>query len=105
MQSVAHIFKLGQRARLLPFAPRVWAQLEGLLASPELASNALARKLSIKLCQRVGLTFLEPRLAQWRYLKEDVDLDAVLGGGERQQQQQQLVEEAGWSGGFEWTCA
>ena len=49
------------------------------------AANAgvRTRKLAIKLAQRVGLTFLEPRLAPWRYTRADAgaDLDARLGGG------------------------
>jgi hypothetical protein len=48
-------------------------------------SSALARKLSVKLLQRLALTFLEPRLAPWRYQRDaggDLEL-ALQGGGKR----------------------
>lgn len=96
LQALCFVFKLGQRARLLPHTPRVWAQLVELHAAAEAAAAAgsssaaaggaggvLARKLAVKLGQRVGLTFLEPRLAPWRYTREDAgdSLDARLGAG------------------------
>ena len=45
--------------------------------------GVLARKLGVKLAQRVGLTFLEPRMAPWRYVREDVgaDIQERLGAG------------------------
>lgn len=91
LQALCFIFKLGQRARLLPHTPRVWGQLMRVRAAGEAAAEkaaaaggvggVLARKLGVKLGQRLGLTFLEPRLAPWRYVRSDAgdDLDVRLG--------------------------
>jgi hypothetical protein len=75
LQTLCFVFKLGQRERLLPHASAVWAQLQELRGSTGASGSAaaaggaggvLARKLCVKLAQRVCLTFLEPRLAPWR---------------------------------------
>ena len=42
------------------------------------ASNALARKLAVKLVQRIGLVFLRPRVASWRYQKPRLNMAANL---------------------------
>eukprot|EP00798_Chlamydomonas_sp_ICE-L_P020159 gene20159-26895_t len=78
IQTLAHIFKLGSRAALLQFAPPVWSLLSDMIAADSFKNKALAHKLAIKLAQRLALTFMEPRLAPWRYVKDDVDLDAAL---------------------------
>ncbi len=83
------VFKLGQRPVLLPYASQAWAQLCPLVEQQQEqqqqqqqglstgvgatggAMGTLARKLSIKLTQRIALTFLAPRLAPWRYQRED----------------------------------
>ncbi|MEW5308920.1 MAG: hypothetical protein WDW38_000840 [Sanguina aurantia] len=79
LQATCFIFKLGQRQHLLQGAHRVWARLlQPLLQGPRLAGNALARKLAAKLTQRLGLTFLPPRLAPWRYSKDESSLDDTL---------------------------
>lgn len=80
LQTLCFIFKLGHRDRLLPFAPAAWSQLLAVMDSAQLAANVLARKLATKLLQRVGLTFLKPRLAPWRYVREDASLDRTLAG-------------------------
>ena len=52
-----------------------------LVSGNEVAGGALARKLGIKLLQRLALTFLEPRLAPWRYCRDKGgDLEVTLGG-------------------------
>ena len=53
-----------------------------LVAGNEVVGGALARKLGIKLLQRLALTFLEPRLAPWRYCRDQGgDLELALAGG------------------------
>uniref|UniRef100_A0A672IX42 Tubulin-specific chaperone D n=1 Tax=Salarias fasciatus TaxID=181472 RepID=A0A672IX42_SALFA len=42
------------------------------------SSEAMLKKLSIKLTQRLGLTFLKPRLAAWRYQRGSRSLAANL---------------------------
>ncbi|KAK9814241.1 hypothetical protein WJX72_002759 [[Myrmecia] bisecta] len=76
--ALAAIFKLGQRQWILPIAPVVWPAAAQLVRSPAAASNVLARKLAIKLVQRVGLTFLAPCLASWRYQRGHVSLTDTL---------------------------
>jgi len=86
LQVLALIFKLGRREQLLPLAPVVWQQLAALLAEDGnsgsgsgLGSNALARKLAVKLTQRLGLVLLPPQLAGWRYIRAAADLGMNLG--------------------------
>jgi hypothetical protein len=81
LQTLAHIYKLGRREQLLQWTPVVWQQLSGLLADDAasgLASNALARKLAVKLTQRLGLVMLPPQLAGWRYVRAAEDLATTL---------------------------
>ena len=64
-----------------------------LVSGNDVAGGALARKLGIKLLQRLALTFLEPRLAPWRYCRESGgDLERTLAGGA-----------ATTTGGVDWT--
>ncbi|KXZ49841.1 hypothetical protein GPECTOR_19g292 [Gonium pectorale] len=83
MQALCCAFKVGQRDRLLPFASRAWALAQRLAAAPppgcDLGAHALARKLSVKLVTRIGLTFLAPRAAPWRYVRGGASLDVTLG--------------------------
>ncbi|KAI8474637.1 MAG: armadillo-type protein [Monoraphidium minutum] len=93
LQALALAFKLGRRPALLPHAPGVWAQLGALWEEAEggaggggaaapaaacLGGSSLARRLSVKLAQRLGLTLLAPRLARWRYVRQQ---RATLLGG------------------------
>uniref|UniRef100_A0A7S3QWP0 Tubulin-specific chaperone D n=1 Tax=Dunaliella tertiolecta TaxID=3047 RepID=A0A7S3QWP0_DUNTE len=92
LQALSFVFKLGQRHRLLPHAARVWELLlpicgasgagKGGAAGEATAQGVLVRKLGVKLAQRVGLTFLEPRVAPWRYVRVDAgaDIQERLGG-------------------------
>ena len=69
--SVATIFKLGNRQLLIPTALAVLPPTISLLESRCAASNALVRKLTVKLIQRACLMFLPQRVAPWRYSKEN----------------------------------
>jgi len=81
LQTLAQVYKLGRREQLLQWAPVVWQQLSALLAvdtASGLASNALARKLAVKLTQRLGLVMLPPQLAGWRYVRAAEDMASNL---------------------------
>uniref|UniRef100_A0A7N9AZ55 Tubulin-specific chaperone D n=1 Tax=Mastacembelus armatus TaxID=205130 RepID=A0A7N9AZ55_9TELE len=64
LQSLAKVFKHGKRDDLLQYAPTVLQCLEQKHLSE--SSEAMLRKLGVKLIQRLGLNFLKPRLATWR---------------------------------------
>uniref|UniRef100_A0A3Q1JU41 Tubulin-specific chaperone D n=1 Tax=Anabas testudineus TaxID=64144 RepID=A0A3Q1JU41_ANATE len=76
LQSLAKLFKHGKRNDLLQYAPTILQCLEKkhLFES----SQAMLRKLGVKLIQRLGLTFLKPRLASWRYQRGSRSLAANL---------------------------
>ncbi|KAI3359188.1 hypothetical protein L3Q82_002713 [Scortum barcoo] len=76
LQSLAKLFKHGKRDDLLQYAPTILQCLEQKHL-PE-SSQATLRKLGVKLIQRLGLTFLKPRLAAWRYQRGSRSLAANL---------------------------
>uniref|UniRef100_A0AAQ5YZ50 Tubulin-specific chaperone D n=1 Tax=Amphiprion ocellaris TaxID=80972 RepID=A0AAQ5YZ50_AMPOC len=76
LQSLAKLFKHGKRDDLLQYAPTVLQCLEKKHLSE--SSEAMLRKLGVKLIQRLGLTFLKPRLAAWRYQRGSRSLAANL---------------------------
>ncbi|XP_031432213.1 tubulin-specific chaperone D [Clupea harengus] len=65
LQSLAQLFKHGKRDDFLQYAPTVLQCLDQRHL-PE-SNQAMLRKLGVKLVQRLGLTFLKPRMAKWRY--------------------------------------
>uniref|UniRef100_A0A4W6G040 Tubulin-specific chaperone D n=1 Tax=Lates calcarifer TaxID=8187 RepID=A0A4W6G040_LATCA len=63
-------------ARLSVCTPTILQCLEQKRLSE--SSQAMLRKLGVKLIQRLGLTFLKPRLAAWRYQRGSRSLAANL---------------------------
>ncbi|XP_072796049.1 tubulin-specific chaperone D isoform X2 [Vicugna pacos] len=76
LQALAQIFKHGKREDCLPYAATVLKCLDGCRL-PD-SNQTLLRKLGVKLAQRLGLTFLKPRLAKWRYQRGCRSLAASL---------------------------
>ena len=78
LAALAAVFKLGKRQDLLEHAPPLLEKLDacGFAKCP----NTLLRKLSAKLVTRLGLVFLEPRLAPWRYQRGNRHLLSAQGG-------------------------
>ncbi len=61
---LATTLQTGPREVLLPLAPRMFVGLAGLTMA---GSSVLRRKMLLKVIQRIGLVYLAPRLAPWRY--------------------------------------
>ncbi|XP_024206557.1 tubulin-specific chaperone D isoform X3 [Pan troglodytes] len=76
LQALAQIFKHGKREDCLPYAATVLRCLDGCRL-PE-SNQTLLRKLGVKLVQRLGLTFLKPKVAAWRYQRGCRSLAANL---------------------------
>jgi hypothetical protein len=109
LHCLALLFKIGSRPRLLPHAGAVWQQLEQL-AGPEagggggsgaegFAGNSLARKLGMKLAQRIGLLLLPAAQPNWRYQRQAASLDATLGAGSSSSSSTTAAAAAGGGGG------
>ncbi|CAG8506383.1 18612_t:CDS:10 [Dentiscutata erythropus] len=79
LTSLCAIYKLGQRQTLLPTLESVWSCLNLLEGNKLFANNTLYRKMFVKLAQRIGLCYLKPKVASWRYqrgsrsLKDNLD--------------------------------
>eukprot|EP00249_Psilotum_nudum_P020538 c27747_g1_i1 orf=323-4195(+) len=65
--AMAAIFKVGGRDVLLHVTPTAWQEVCELVNSSAITQNSLLRKMLVKLIQRIGLTYLPPRAASWRY--------------------------------------
>lgn len=76
LNSLAKLFKHGDRDGLQQYAPKVLHTIDDKQLSK--SSEVVLRKLNIKLIQRLGLTFLKPRLAAWRYQRGSRSLAANL---------------------------
>ena len=64
LQTIAQIFKKGVRSKLLSHSNELLSQC---LAISLQSNQVKIRKLTVKLIQRIGMTFLPPRVALWRY--------------------------------------
>lgn len=64
LQTIAQVYKKGERSRLLSHASELLSQCV-MISSQK--NQVLTRKLTMKLIQRIGMTFLPPRVAAWRY--------------------------------------
>ncbi|XP_065333931.1 tubulin-specific chaperone D [Cloeon dipterum] len=65
MAAVCWIFKHGKRDDLLPFATPMLRWAQKCTKGDQMFS--LTHKFAMKLIQRIGLTYLKPRIAPWRY--------------------------------------
>lgn len=78
LSSVAMILKHGKREDLLPHAQKLlqWIITDDVKAN----SGTNVQKLIYKIVQRIGLVFLPPRMATWRYQRGNRSLTANLCG-------------------------
>ena len=77
MHAISQIFKKGHRGRILPHCTSV---LPPCLALAAQSNQLIVRKLTCKLAQRIGMTFLPPRVAAWRYQRGSRSLVSNLAG-------------------------
>ncbi|XP_047100592.1 tubulin-specific chaperone D [Schistocerca piceifrons] len=75
LAAIAAILKHGKREDLLPHAPDL---LRFLLGINYRNDSEIVRRYAIKIMQRIGLTFLKPRVAKWRYNRGSRSLAANL---------------------------
>lgn len=76
LAAISNVFKHGKREDLLIHAPKL---LTWLLACDYKSGNDfLKNKYFVKIIQRLGLIFLKPRLAKWRYQRGSRSLAAKL---------------------------
>ncbi|XP_013190254.2 tubulin-specific chaperone D [Amyelois transitella] len=80
LAAVAAVLKHGKRDDLLPYAPKLldWVTKQNYKQHKAM----LVRKYGVKIVQRIGLTFLRPRVASWRYTRGSRSLAVTLGGAQ-----------------------
>uniref|UniRef100_A0A669PXK4 Tubulin-specific chaperone D n=1 Tax=Phasianus colchicus TaxID=9054 RepID=A0A669PXK4_PHACC len=76
LQALAQLFKHGKREDCLPYAATVLECLDNCKLSE--SNQMVLRKLGMKLVQRLGLTFVKPKVAKWRYQRGCRSLSANL---------------------------
>ncbi|XP_056409176.1 tubulin-specific chaperone D isoform X2 [Hyla sarda] len=65
LKALAQLFKHGKREDCLPYAATVLNALDNCKLCD--SNQTVLRKLGVKLVQRLGLIFLKPKTAAWRY--------------------------------------
>jgi len=70
--SLCNIFKQGLRDYTLPLANDTLPIIH-LFEDERFNTNSLLKKLLIKLTQRIGLCFLKPKIAKWRYKRGTIN--------------------------------
>ncbi|RCH91991.1 hypothetical protein CU098_001782, partial [Rhizopus stolonifer] len=79
LQSLCMTYQLSPRHVLLPTLDDTVIPLLTMAFFDLYANNALIRKLRTKLTQRVGLCYLKPKVAAWRYQRGNRSLKQNLG--------------------------
>ncbi|KAI9142406.1 armadillo-type protein [Paraphysoderma sedebokerense] len=79
LTTLCTIYEYGQRSFLLKMIERTLPCLQ-LLQDKSTANNALLRKLLVKLGQRLGMVYLKPKVASWRYQRGQRSLSHNLLG-------------------------
>ncbi len=80
LHCIAQIFKKGHRSRVLSHASKI---LKECLLLAEQPNQTSVRKLTCKVTQRLGMAFLPPRVAPWRYQRGSRSLTENLGGKDK----------------------
>ncbi|NXA51624.1 TBCD protein, partial [Nothocercus julius] len=99
LQALAQLFKHGRREDCLPYAPTVLECLDNCRLSE--SNQMVLRKLGMKLVQRLGLTFVKPKVAKWRYQRGSRSLAANLQAQSLGVQNQKMTTAAAVEAGDE----
>ncbi|OBZ90614.1 Tubulin-specific chaperone D [Choanephora cucurbitarum] len=84
LQSLCITYQLSPRSVLLPTLDDTIMPLLSMRFFDDYANNSLIRKLRTKLTQRVGLCYLRPKVASWRYKRGNRSLRQNLENSERE---------------------
>lgn len=76
ISTLAGVFKHGQREQMMDYAHTVLRTILTVKFHP--SELLIVKKPIVKLIQRIGLTFLKPRIATWRYQRGSRSLAANL---------------------------
>lgn len=76
LSTLSLVFKHGKREDVSPLAPTLLSRLGD--CSQAISSNTQLRKKHTKLVQCLGVTFLPPRVASWRYQRGGRSLEEAL---------------------------
>ncbi|XP_067133607.1 tubulin-specific chaperone D [Centruroides vittatus] len=76
LATLALLFKLGKREDMKQYGASVLKSI--LECNFQNSKNALVQKLMLKLIQRIGLSFMQSKLAAWRYSRGSRSLTANL---------------------------
>ncbi|KAI9485376.1 MAG: armadillo-type protein [Benjaminiella poitrasii] len=80
LQSLCITYQLAPREVLLPSLDNTIVPLLTMPFFDRFANNAIIRKFHMKLTQRVGLCYLKPKIAFWRYQRGNRSLRQNLDG-------------------------
>ncbi len=83
--ALAYIFKAGDRESLRRLAPGLVCPLVKMVEMDP-HRRTLTRKLCVKVIQRIGLSFLPPRVVSWRYCRGKRSLLQNLAGSSTEKQ-------------------
>lgn len=76
LAAISNILKYGKREDLIVHAPKLFQWL--LACDYKSGNDFLKNKYFVKIIQRLGLVFLKPQLASWRYQRGSRSLSAKL---------------------------
>ncbi|XP_068211073.1 tubulin-specific chaperone D isoform X2 [Palaemon carinicauda] len=84
LRALGLVFKHGKREEMLPYSKEVLTRI--IESKSTTCIDTPIRKLAMKLIQRIGLTFLKPKVAAWRYQMGSRSLAINIQGASSQDQ-------------------
>lgn len=90
LRALGLIFKHGKREEMLEFSQKVLPRL--VACGVTSSTDTPIRKLAMKVIQRIGLTFLKPRIVSWRYQRGSRSLAINVQGSTSEHMQGDAVD-------------